>query len=119
MAGQTGHIRKQVGGIGLDPALVDVGGTLGDAVVNDGGEAATHRPLPFEVFDQRLEGVGDGGRGGRLRGGQAVTFTDEHARLGIDQAALDPGSPYIYSQHLHQSVPFSVPRVKRRQSMKK
>ena len=90
VAGQAGHIGKQVGGIGLNPALVDVGRALGDAVVDGGGKAAAHRSFPVEMFDQRLEGMGDGGRGGRLRRHQTMALANQLARFGIDQASLDP-----------------------------
>ena len=119
MAGQAGHVGEQVGGVGLDPALVDVGGILGDAVVDGGGEAAPHRALPLEMLDQRLEGVRHGGRGGRLRRGDAVALANQFASLGVHQAALDPGAANIYSQHLHPNLPFIVPMANGRQSMKK
>ncbi len=119
VAGQAGHVGKQMGDIGLNPALVDIGSVLGDAVVDGGGEAAAHRALPLEVLDQRLEGVCHGGRGGRLRRRDAVALANQLPGLGVDQAPLDPGPTNIYSQHLHQNLPFIVPMTNGRQSMKK
>ncbi len=90
IAGLAGDIGKQVGCIGFNPALVDIGGTLGNPVVDGGRKAAAHRPFPVEVFYQRLEGMGDGGRGGRLRCGNAMALANQFAGFGIDQTALDP-----------------------------
>ena len=49
----------------------------------------------------------------------AVAFANQLPGFGVDQAALDPGPPNIYSQHLHQNLPFIVPMFNGRQSMKK
>ena len=109
IAGLAGDIGKQMLGIGLNPALVDIGRTLGNAVVNGGGKAAAHRPFPVKVFDQRLEGMGDGGRGGRLRRGNAMALADQFAGFGIHQTALDPRASNIHSQHMHLCCPCCVP----------
>ncbi len=90
IAGLAGDIGKQMLGIGFDPALVDVGGTLGNPIVDGGGKATAYRSFPVEVFDQRLEGMGDGSRGGRLRCGNAMALANQFAGFGIDQTALDP-----------------------------
>ncbi len=119
VAGLASHVAEQMGDVGLNPALVDVGRTLGDTVVDGGGKAAAHRAFPVEVFHQRLEGMRHGGRGGRLRRHQPVAFANQLARCGVDQASLDPRTTDIHSQHLHQLVPFVVPTIDRRQSMKK
>ncbi len=87
--------------------------------MDGGGKTAAHRALPVEVFHQRLEGMSHGGRGGWLRRHQSVTFTNQLARCGVDQASLDPRATDIPSQHMHQLVPFIVPTIDRRQSMKK
>ena len=75
--------------------------------------------VDLEMLDQRLEGVRHGGRGGRLRRGDAVSLANQFASLGVHQAALDPGAANIYSQHLHPNLPFIVPMANGRQSMKK
>lgn len=100
-AGQAGDLAKQSLGVGLDPARVYIRGTLGNPVMDDGRKAAPYRAFPVEVLDQRLEGVGDGRRGCRLRGGDAVAFADELSRCGIDQASLDAASTDIDSQNVH------------------
>ncbi len=101
IAGLAGDICKQVLGIGLNPALVDVGRALGNAVVDGGRKAATHRSFPVEVFHQSLEGMGNGGRGRRLWCGNAMALANQLTGFGIDQTALDPRASNIHSQHLH------------------
>lgn len=71
------------------------------------------------MLHQCLEGMGNGGRCGRLWRGNAMALADQLAGFGIDQTALDPRAANIHSQHMHLWCPFNVLTVTDRQSMKK
>ena len=83
-------------GVEVDPARIDVGRALGDAVDDDRREPDAHRDRrPDE--DLRLDLVHDprdrrdhGGRRGRLRGRHPVARREQLARVEVDGRGLDP-----------------------------
>src|SRR5690606_22980575 len=104
-------VAEQHPGVGVDPALVDVGRRAHrGAALHHAGEGDPDRAGPAEVVDDLFDAVGHRVRGGRVRGQDLVALLREVPLAEVDRGALDPGSADVHAEDLHGTTVLIVAR---------
>ena len=100
-AGALCRLLEQLLHAGIDPAVINISGTEGDAVVDGRRETTANGALPVEVGDQLLESLGHCLGCGGLRCVNAVALANQQTTRRVDNGSLDARSPDIYAKNHH------------------
>ncbi len=95
--GAAGGAFEECDGVNADPGVVDVGGGMHDAVLDDSGKGATDGAAPVEVLGDFGDGFGDGFRGGGLGRRHAEAVGDLFAGGDVDGRAFDAAASDVDS----------------------
>jgi hypothetical protein len=91
--------------IRANPGTVDVGGRVGDAMLDDGGKGNSSRTPVVEVGSDLFDHIGDGVGHRRLRSFDSKALAGELAGFHVNRSAFDSGPTNVDSKKRHSNYP--------------